>query len=103
MRWLILTPDCCAHWDGSAVHFTSGLTRADVPDADEAKVLWRQYYAHIINPARVKVHAMQREMPKRYWKNLPEAELIPTLLRQAPARVETMLARSQAQHPPGSA
>ena len=43
---------------------------------------------------------MQKEMPKRYWKNLPEAELIPDLLRQAPGRVKTMTARSQAQSPP---
>ena len=43
---------------------------------------------------------MQKEMPKRYWKNLPEAELIPGLLRQAPSRVKTMLTRSQAQQPP---
>ena len=43
---------------------------------------------------------MQNEMPKRYWKNLPEAVLIPDLLRQAPSRVKTMIARSQAQSPP---
>ncbi len=46
---------------------------------------------------------MQKEMPKRYWHNLPEAELIPGLIRQALARVETMLARSQAQAPPDAA
>ena len=101
MRWSILTPERCAHWDGSALHFTAGLTRDKAPDADAIEPLWRQYYAHIFNPARVKTHAMQKEMPKRYWKNLPEAELIPTLLRQAPKRVDTMLARSQAQSPPG--
>lgn len=100
MRWSILTPDRCAHWDGSTVQFTPGLTRADAPDTDAIEPLWRQYYANIFNPARVKVHAMQKEMPKRYWKNLPEAELIPGLLRQAPGRVETMIARSQAQGPP---
>ncbi len=103
MRWSILTPDRCAHWDGSTIHFTAGLTRADAPDADAIEPLWRQYYANIFNPARVKLHAMQAEMPKRYWKNLPEAELIPALIRQAPGRVETMLARSEAQHPPDAA
>ena len=103
MRWSILTPERCAHWDGSTLHLTAGLTRAEAPDADAIEPLWRQYYANIFNPARVKVHAMQKEMPKRYWKNLPEAELIPDLLRRAPTRVETMIARSQAQDPPGSA
>ncbi len=100
MRWSILTPDRCAHWDGSTILFTAGLTRDKAPSADAVEPLWRQYYAHIFNPARLKVHAMQKEMPKRYWQNLPEAGLIPDLLRQAPSRVQTMLARSQAQEPP---
>jgi DNA polymerase len=30
-------------------------------------------------------------MPKRYWRNLPEAALIPELLASAPARTRTML------------
>ncbi len=100
MRWSILTPDRCMHWDGSAIQFTAGLTRDQTPGEDAVEPLWRQYYANIFNPARLKTDAMQKEMPKRYWKNLPEAELIPDLLRQAPKRVETMLARSQAQRPP---
>jgi DNA polymerase len=99
MRWSILTPDRCAHWDGKALHFTAGLTRAEAPAEDAIEPLWRQYYAHIFNPARVKIHAMQAEMPKRYWKNLPEADLIPALIREAPARVETMIARSKSSQP----
>ena len=102
MRWSILTPDRCAHWDGKTIHFTAGLTRADAPDADAIEPLWQKYYAHIFNPARVKIHAMQAEMPKRYWKNLPEARLIPALIREAPARVEIMIARSKSQHPPAT-
>jgi DNA polymerase len=39
---------------------------------------------------------MQAEMPKKYWRNLPEATLIPSLLRDAPARVETMMKKSGA-------
>ncbi len=97
MRWSILTPDRCMHWDGSTVLFTAGLTRDKAPDEDAVEPLWRQYYANIFNPARLKTDAMQKEMPKRYWKNLPEAALIPDLLRQAPSRVQDMLARSQAQ------
>ena len=103
MKWSILTPDRCAHWDGAALHFTPGLTRAEAPDADAIEPLWRQYYANIFNPARVKIHAMQKEMPKRYWHNLPEAELIPGLIAQAPGRVQTMISRSQAQAPPDAA
>jgi DNA polymerase len=28
MRWSILTPDRCAHWDGSELTFTDGETRS---------------------------------------------------------------------------
>jgi uracil-DNA glycosylase family protein len=45
-------------------------------------------------PARVKVHAMQVEMPKKYWRNLPEATLIPELLHEAPRA--TMVKKSAA-------
>ncbi|MGI8890527.1 MAG: UdgX family uracil-DNA binding protein [Chthoniobacterales bacterium] len=96
MRWSILTPDRCAHWDGEQLSFTAGVTKAEAPGADQMEDLWRTYYANIFNPARVKVHAMQAEMPKKYWRNLPEATLIPTLLRDAPQRVESMMAKSAA-------
>jgi DNA polymerase len=36
---------------------------------------------------------MRAEMPKRYWKNLPEARLIAPLTNEAPARVKQMLER----------
>lgn len=35
---------------------------------------------------------MQSEMPRRYWANLPEAALIPGLIREAEARLGTMVA-----------
>ncbi|MBC7506335.1 MAG: TIGR03915 family putative DNA repair protein, partial [Sandarakinorhabdus sp.] len=31
MRFSILTPELCLHWDGEAVTFTPGATKADVP------------------------------------------------------------------------
>lgn len=65
MRWSILTPDRCAHWDGRTLSFTAGVPRSEAPGADEIENLWRTYYANIFNPARVKVHAMQAEMPKK--------------------------------------
>ncbi|MEP6820721.1 MAG: UdgX family uracil-DNA binding protein [Chthoniobacterales bacterium] len=94
MCWSILTPERCAHWDGNALTFTAGVTRSQAPTEDEAESLWLTYYANIFNPARVKVHAMQAEMPKKYWRNLPEAVLIPSLLRAAPSRVEAMVKKS---------
>jgi DNA polymerase len=96
MRWSILTPDRCAHWDGQHLTFTAGVPKSEAPLDDAVEPLWQKYYANIFNPARVKVHAMTKEMPKRYWKNLPEAQLIPELLRKAPTRVDSMMAKSRA-------
>ena len=96
MCWSILTPDRCAHWDGKNLSFTAGVTRAEAPTEDATEALWIRYYSHVFNPARVKPHAMTAEMPKKYWKNLPEAAVIPALLREAPARVNSMVARSRA-------
>ena len=91
MDWSILTPHECVHWDGTALHFTPGVPRSAAPDEDALDGLWRTYYRSIFNPARLKVKAMQAEMPKKYWKNLPEAELIRELIAGSPARVEEML------------
>lgn len=94
MCWSILTPDRCAHWDGKELPFTAGVEKSKAPSEDEVEPLWLTYYANIFNPARVKVHAMEAEMPKRYWRNLPETMLIPSLLKEAPRRVEGMIKKS---------
>ncbi|TLD72259.1 DNA metabolism protein [Phragmitibacter flavus] len=95
MRWSILTPDRCVHWDGTELQFTPPATKAQAPDADAVEDLWLTYFGSIFNPARVKIQAMQSEMPKKYWKNLPEAALIPSLIEDAPNRVKAMVSRSQ--------
>ncbi len=90
MSWSILTPDGCAHWNQSSVMFTEGIHKR--PDIDDSiEVLWLTYYSNIFNPARVKIKAMQSEMPKKYWVNLPEAPLIKTLMRNAGHQVDAML------------
>ncbi len=91
MRFSILTPDVCVHWDLARLAFTPGADPADAPAGDALEDYWRTYYASIFNPARLKVDAMQKEMPKRYWRNLPEAALIPELIAQAQSRTETMV------------
>ena len=91
MRWSILTPYRSVHWDGDALHFTAGASKSDAPDDDRLESLWRTYYANIFNPARLKTDAMQREMPVKYWKNLPEAQLIAPLVRSASRRMESMV------------
>ncbi|UDF03370.1 TIGR03915 family putative DNA repair protein [Asticcacaulis sp. AND118] len=92
MDWLIATPKGSAAWDGKDLRLSD--EPAHKPDiTDETDDLWRIYFAHIFNPARLKVQAMQSEMPKKYWKNLPEAELIPDLIRNAEQRVRDMAER----------
>lgn len=83
MTWSILTPERSAHWDQKTLRFGPGAARADAPDADALEEFWRTYFAAIFNPARLKVKAMTSEMPKKYWKNLPEADLIAPLIAQA--------------------
>ena len=91
MRWSILTPGRCAHWDGASVEFSAGVPRSFAPADDALEDLWRTYYAHIFNPARLSTATMRSEMPMRYWNNLPEAQLISSLARDAAPRVRRML------------
>ncbi|MBA3448848.1 MAG: TIGR03915 family putative DNA repair protein, partial [Pseudaminobacter sp.] len=76
MRWTIITPHKSADWDGALLTIGPGGTKGDAPREDGAEELWRTYFQNIFNPARLKVKAMQSEMPKKYWRNLPEASLI---------------------------
>ena len=79
-------------------HLRTGRHKSEVPPDDAAEELWRTYFRNIFNPARLKVKAMQAEMPKKYWRNLPEAVLIPALIGgadKAPGRW------SSACQPPG--
>ena len=91
MHWSILTPEQCVHWDTQSLVFTPGAVKADAPEGDPIEATWKTYYAHIFNPARLKVNAMTKEMPKKYWKNLPEAALIPDLIAGAAERTRSMI------------
>lgn len=90
MRWAILTPARSVRWDGSALSFGDGGSRRDAPAEDARETLWQTYYASIFNPARLNTRMMQQEMPARYWKHLPEAHLLPGLVRDAAGRVQEM-------------
>ena len=91
MRWAILTPRASVEWDGRWLSFGPGAQRDEAPPADAGEALWLAYYRSIFNPARVKVSMMKKEMPVRFWKNLPEAAAVPELLAQAPARQRRMV------------
>ncbi|QPC87262.1 UdgX family uracil-DNA binding protein [Mesorhizobium sp. NBSH29] len=89
MDWSILTPDLSAHFSNASLTFADGEPKPALPD-DAAEALWVTYFRNIFNPARLKVNAMRAEMPKKYWKNLPEASAIPELIATAGARAKAM-------------
>lgn len=92
MHWAILTPAACIRWDGKALHTSPGAQRSDAPPPDAGEALWLTYYRHIFNPARLKLNMMKKEMPTRYWHNLPEAALITELAQTAHERSGKMVA-----------
>lgn len=92
MNWSILTPDGTAHWDTEHLIFGAAARKEDAPQDDEIEDFWKTYYASTFNPARLRTKAMQSEMPKSYWKNLPEAELIAEMIAGATGRTEAMVA-----------
>lgn len=94
MQWAILTPYRSAAWDGERLLFGEGTRKQDAPRSDAIEEAWRTYFASIFNPARLKVQMMKSEMPIKYWRNLPEAELIPSLIRGAKHAEEEMVARA---------
>lgn len=95
MHWSILTPELSIHWDGERLTEGPGATQADAPQGDPLEEMWCTYYASIFNPARVKIGAMTKEMPRKYWKNMPETALIPALIAGAQARELKMVEASR--------
>jgi DNA polymerase len=96
MHWSILTPELSIHWDGQTLTEGPGATRAEAPAGDPLEEVWRTYYASIFNPARLKVGAMLKEMPKKYWRNMPETSLVQPLIASARSRELEMIDRSVA-------
>ncbi len=93
MRWAILTPRGSVCWEpGGALQFGPPARREEAPGPDAGEALWLTYYRHTFNPARLKLQAMRKEMPRRYWPLLPEAALISELVQSATERSGRMLA-----------
>ena len=89
MNWRIYTPDVSAFYQDGQLWFEEGQKAPELPE-DASEALWVTYFRNIFNPARLKVAAMQSEMPKKYWKNMPEAAEIRDLIESAPARARAM-------------
>jgi DNA polymerase len=83
MNFSILTPKGCAHWDRTELTFSAPADRSNAPKEDETEEFWLLYYRSIFNPFRLKVNTMKRELPVRHWGTLPEAVLIPGLIKEA--------------------
>ncbi|MDO5654264.1 MAG: TIGR03915 family putative DNA repair protein [Brachymonas sp.] len=101
MRWSILTPLGCAHWlpacdvlPQGRLHFGPPADVSQKPPPDGGEMLWLTYYTSTFNPARLKRQTMQKFMPRKFWRNLPEAQLIEPLCQQATERAGKMLWRN---------
>lgn len=81
MRFSILTPKGCAHWNLEELRFSEAVSKLSLP-TDETEDFWLVYYRSIFNPFRLKIKAMKKELPVRHWRTLPEAVLIPDLIRK---------------------
>ena len=93
MDWAILTPRGSLHWDTRTLRLGPPAARADAPASDDFESHWLDYYESIFNPARLNPDVMRGHMAVKYWKNLPEAVVIPRLIREAPSRVQRMIER----------
>lgn len=102
MRWSILSPEVSLHWDADTLREGPGAVKGDAPDGDPIEAVWKTYYASIFNPARLKVGAMLREMPRKYWKNMPETALVGELVAGARARETAMIETARAATPGGN-
>jgi DNA polymerase len=106
MRWAILTPRLSVQWvpegEGEGQLRTGpGARREEAPGADDGEALWLTYYSRIFNPARLKMGMMQKEMPRKYWKNLPEAQLIGELAARAQVLTGAMVEAPATRERPG--
>lgn len=96
MNWSILTPYLGAFWNGNNLQLEPNPDPSIVPQEDRIEQYWLKYYATTFNPARPKKNAMLSQMPKKYWKNMPETVLIEDLLKNAETRVKKMIEKSKA-------
>jgi DNA polymerase len=91
MHWSIMTPYRAAHWDQKRLRLEDNPDPSLYPKDDAIEKYWLTYYGSIYNPARLKKKAMMTQMPKKYWKNMPETKLIPDLINTSEKRVKEMI------------
>lgn len=104
MRWAILTPGCSAQWDGARLHFGPGLKKADAPLPDAGEKSWLGCYERTFEPTRLMGRSLQKAMPRRSRRQLPETGRLHPLVSPAhqrnhhlSAQPATRMARRMAQ------
>ena len=85
VSWLIATPEASVLWDGVTVHVAGPLLRSEAELDDAGEALWLTYYRSIFNPARLNAKLLQSHIPSRFWKNLPEGQVVPAMVTAAAA------------------
>lgn len=91
LDWMILTPIGRVCWNRRTLQFGPPGRQDEAPAADPFEDGWAGYYQSAFNPARTNPDVMRAEMPKRYWRNLPEARAIPEMIRDAWGRTRDMV------------
>lgn len=94
MRWMIATPDGAIEWDPQvrAVVRAPAPPPGRLPARDEREALWCTYFASVFNAARTNPAALQRHLPKRVWRHLPEGRTLERLLDDGRVDRERLLA-----------
>jgi len=92
VKFSILTPYASAYWDKAVLRYGDGADASQVPAEDAKEGDWLTYFSSVFNPARLNPKVMVQHMAKHYWRNLPEAELIPQMIETAGARAAAMVA-----------
>ena len=92
MDWSILTPLGSLHWDRETLVSGPPGKRGDAP---RRAMPSRRAGAPITKASSIRrgstPRRCARHMPKKYWRNLPEAQSIPDLVRTAPSRIREMI------------
>ena len=86
MRWAILTPERSAQWDGARLHFGPGVSQADAPLSDASEKCWLACYERTFEPMRLMGRRLQKAMPRRSRRQLPEAGRLHPLVSAAHQR-----------------
>ena len=97
VRFTIASPYVTVLWDKAQLHVIPGGAPDGLPEEDAVEEVWKTYFNNIFNPARLNPKVMKQHMAVGYWKNLPEAQAIPSLVAEAQGRTQAMVTAAPTQ------